>query len=413
MQLYGDLKEIERTLYEAELSLLTAHTESLRACGLLSEEEAEALRSELTALAAEGPSGVSPHEALEKRLKRTGEKIRLGLSDREFAAAILRLVTRGCADGALEKLKELLDVLLCRSREGKAIMPGFDCGMRAQPVSLSQYLNGYGEKFMRDLERIEECRKRINVSPLGSGALAGTSLPIDRDAERRLLGFSALSENAIDANEDRDFFSELLFCFTLAQYHLGALCGDIVRFSTEEYGFWKLGEDACNAERMQSGAGRLFGALVSSLSDIPFSHGRVRENLYLLLAAWRELGDALDGCTGLLRGLSFRFEEMFGAADSYSSTAEDAKEYLERKGLTPREAEEAVSRLLSRAAEKRRPLSRLAYEEFSAVSPLFEKDILGAVNVRVAVESRNSAGGSSQEATRRGVSSLRRRLKNH
>ena len=281
--------------------------------------------------------------------------------------------------------------------------------------------------FLRDLDRFAALRRRMNVMPLGSAAMAGTSWKIDREVTRSLLAFDAVSQNAPDAVSDRDFVAEYLFCASLTMAHLSRLCEDTILYTSDEFGYWDI-PDAYSTgssimpqkknpdipELVRGKTGRVYGhlmAVLTMLKGIPLAYDKdLQEDKEPFFDAQTTLENCLSIYTALLAKLTFNVNRMYDAAGEGYATATDVADYLAKRGVPFRDAHAVTGKIVRYCIEKQKPLTALTLEEFRAASPVFEEDVLQTVTTRASAEGRDSVGGSSIRAAREGIASLKRRL---
>lgn len=421
-----------KKFFIAQLETVGAQADALVAGKLLTEEECEAVHTAISSALSrvENDTSADAEDVLRNSLGETFEKLFAGSSQCDRDATVLRLYTRSSADEALAALRELVETLCHRAKDGlHYLMPGYTHLQHAHPVSCGLYFNAYSEMFLRDMERFSDCRRRMNVLPLGSVSMAGTSLPIDRERARVALRFDDISSNASDAVSDCDFIAEYLFCASLTLAHLSRLCEDAVLYSSSEFGLWTLSDDhversyelpqkrdPVTAERVRGGTGRVYGSLVALLTAIkglPLSYnGDINEARQTLFDAERILFPCIAVVSDLIKKMTLNVSEMFDAAGEGNATAADVAEYLVLRGMTVREAYGVTRELLDICERKGKSLLGLPFDDFRSVSPLFEKDVLATVTARSSSESRKSAGASSIEAARHGLGNVKRRLRN-
>ncbi len=314
----------------------------------------------------------------------------------------------------VEKAESNLDV----------VMPGYTHLQRAQPVLFAHHLLAYAQMFQRDILRLNDLWPRVNVLPLGAGALAGTTFPIDRAHVARALNFDGVYENSMDAVSDRDFALEFLACSATIMMHLSRLCEEIILWSTGEFGFIEL-HDALStgssimpqkknpdfAELIRGKTGRVYGALLSlytTMKGLPLAYNKDmqedKEGVF----------DALDTVTGslritadMIRTLQVKPEAMRQSARGGFTNATDAADYLAKQGLPFREAHELVGKLVATCIASNRDLAQLSLDEFRAVSPLFNQDIFEALDLDTVVNRRTTSGGTATSSVRAQVAKLR------
>jgi argininosuccinate lyase len=328
-------------------------------------------------------------------------------------ATDLRLYLRDQIDHLRQALWELRGVLLdLAERHLETILPGYTHLQRAQPISLAHHLLAYEEMFWRDWQRLGRVREEVNVCPLGSGALAGTSLPIDRQLTAHLLGFERISANSLDAVSDRDYLVEFHAAASLILVHLSRLSEEMILWASQEFGFVTL-TDACATgsslmpqkknpdvpELVRGKAGRVFGhlqALLVTLKGLPLAYNKdLQEDKEGLFDTVDTLKACLEAMTLLLReGIQFQPERMAAAVQEDFSNATDVADYLVRKGIPFRTAHDLVGQIVRICLAEGILLRDLPLERWKTFHPAFEADILTAIEPRQVVATRLSAGGT-------------------
>ncbi len=439
---FNESLSFDKQLWRADITASIAHVTMLGKCAILTEEEAETIAAGLRSIYAEIEAGKLAVEGAEDihsfvenelvaRVGQVGKKLHTARSRNDQVATDMRLYVRASIDRAMELLKELISALIARAKETAGyVMPGFTHLRKAQPINCAQYFNAYSEMFLRDLDRFFALRKRMNVMPLGSAALAGTSWNIDREITRTLLEFDEISQNSLDAVSDRDFVAEYLFNASLVFAHLSRLCEDTILYTSEEFGYWNIPDaystgssimpqkknpDICELVRGKTGRvyGHLMGIL-TTIKGIPLAYNKdLQEDKEPFFDTEKTLFNCLSIYTAIIQTLTFNVNAMFEAAGGGYATATDVADYLARRGMPFRDAHAVTGRLVRYCIEQNKTLPSLTLEEFRAASPVFEADILQTVTTRASAEGRNSVGGSSTAAARAGIASLRRRLKKY
>ncbi len=439
---FNESLSFDKKLWRADIIASVAHATMLGKCGIISDEESAAICEGLKGIYADIEAGKLAVEGQEDihsfvenelvaRIGQVGKKLHTARSRNDQVATDFRLYARASADRAIEALKAIISALLARAKETvKYIMPGFTHLRKAQPINCAQYFNAYSEMFLRDLDRFSALRKRMNVMPLGSAALAGTSYPIDRDLTREMLGFDSISQNSLDAVSDRDFVAEYLFCASLAMAHLSRLCEDTILYTSDEFGYWVI-PDAYSTgssimpqkknpdipELVRGKTGRVYGhlmAILTTIKGIPLAYNKdLQEDKEPFFDAETTLESCLAIYTALVSQLSFNVNAMYEAAGEGYATATDVADYLAKRGVPFRDAHAITGKLVRYCIEQGKTLPSLTLEEFRAASPVFEEDVLTAVTTRASAEGRNSVGGSSTEAAKAGIASIRKRLKQY
>ena len=430
----------DQRLYRYDIEGSMAHCRMLAQQGLLSAEEADTLIQGLSEILREIEHGSfvfddtqeDVHMAIEQRLmEKVGEvggKLHAGRSRNDQVALDMRLFLRDEVKGTEEDLKDLQSNLVTQAKANLGvIMAGFTHLQHAQPVLFSHHLMAYYEMFRRDRQRLAACVERINISPLGSGALAGTSLPIDSNTTAELLDFPALSRNSIDAVSDRDFIIEFTAAAALIMMHLSRMCEELILWSSFEFGYVELSETFCTgssimpqkknpdvAELVRGKSGRVYGHLMSLLTmmkGLPLAYNRdlqedkealfdtvdtVRQSLRILAKLWEHVSVNKE-----------RLEEM--AAAGYT-LATDVAEYLVLKGVPFRLAHQIVGKIVRYCLEEGKELESLTLDELRGFSKVIDEKIYTVLDLKHSVDSRNSVGGTSLQQVRQAISGAEEEL---
>ncbi len=415
--------DVDLRLLPDDVAGSRAQAAMLHAIGLLDDAEHAALDAGLERLAGEVADGSFALEAWDEDIhmaveRRLGElagaaaaKLHTGRSRNDQVATDLRLYTkRACRDLALD-ITALQDALLHRAQEHRAaLLPGYTHMQRAQPVSLAHHLLAYVEMLQRDLQRILDARARCDVSPLGSGALAGSTLRLDRQRAARDLGFSALSANSLDAVSDRDFAVEVTAACALLMVHLSRFSDELVLWSSSEFGFVAFPDTHATgsslmpqkknpdvAELARGRSGRVAGALMSllmMLKGLPLSYNRdLQEDKRALFDAIDVTRTTLAALTELVSVVHFDTDAMRQAASDPALLATDVAEYLVDRGVPFREAHGIVGAVVRRALNDGRTIADLSAAEWREASPAFEPDVLELFVMEGALARREVAGG--------------------
>jgi argininosuccinate lyase len=409
----------DRRLAADDLAGSRAHVRGLARGAILPDDEAAILLAALDDVAEElragtfvwAPGDEDVHTAVERRVTElagdVGARLHTGRSRNDQVATDLRLFTKREVGGVVERLLGLQEVLLDRARAaGDAYLPGYTHLQRAQPVLLAHHLLAHGWAFARDISRLADARARLDVSPLGAGALAGSSLPLDPDATAADLGFAARFDNSLDAVSDRDFVAEVLFDLTLAAIHLSRIGEEIVLWSSEEWGFVTLDDAYATgssmlpqkknpdiAELARGRAGRLIGDLtgfLATLKGLPLSYNRdLQEDKEPLFDALDQVNRGLAAIAGLLATATWDLDRMAAAADTPAAAAVDLAEWLVEGGMPFRQAHVVVGGLVRDSTERRVPLVELV-EAHPALGPA----AVGLLAPGVAVTRRTTPGGA-------------------
>jgi argininosuccinate lyase len=412
-----------------------AHVAMLARVGLLTDDEAAKVTNALDTVEKElgegtfsfAPTDEDIHTAIERRVTElagpAGAKLHTGRSRNDQVALDLRLFLRREGKAVAAGVHELQEVLLRRASDaGDTYLPGYTHLQRAQPVLLAHHLLAHFWAFARDVDRWRAALERADVSPLGAGALAGSSLPLDPDSVASELGFAHRFENSLDAVSDRDFVAEALFVAALTQVHLSRLGEEIALWASEEFGFVRLADAFSTgssmlpqkknpdvAELVRGGAGRAIGdltGLLATLKGLPLSYNRD------LQGDKEPLFDALDTSLGALRAMAglvesaeFVADRMQAAADDASSAATDLAELLVQQGVPFRDAHQAVGALVRQAGER-----GIALEELVMTDPRLGSDALAVLEPGEAVRRRTTPGGAGPGPVRHQLAAARTRL---
>lgn len=417
----------DRRLFAADVRASLAHAEGLRAAGLLSNAEAEQIRTGLETLLAGGAAdgnffddavaAEDVHSFIEARLVAlvgdAGRKLHTGRSRNDQVATALRLwlreeidATDASARGAQSALLDLAEA------HREAVLPGYTHLQRAQPVLWAHWCLAYFEMLARDRERLSDARRRTNVLPLGSAALAGTSYAIDRESVARALGFDGISRNSLDAVSDRDFCIEFAAAASLIMVHLSRLSEDIVIYATTEFGFLELGDAISTGsslmpqkknpdalELVRGKSARVFGhtmSLFALMKGLPLAYNKdMQEDKEAVFDTADTVRTSLEVTATVLRNVRLREERARDAAARGHMNATELADYLARKGVPFREAHEAVGRIVLHAIEHGRELHELALEEMRALSQLIEADVYDALTLEQTLATKSQTGGTS------------------
>jgi argininosuccinate lyase len=427
--------DVDRALAGDDLAGSRAHVRGLARAGILTDEEAGVVLAALDRVEDELKSGqfvFEPtdediHTAIERRVTAlagpAGAKLHTGRSRNDQVATDLRLWAKRELAGVARRVLALQRVLLERAREaGPAYLPGYTHLQRAQPVLLAHHLLAHGWALSRDVDRLTDCRRRLDVSPLGAGALAGSSLPLDPDFTAAELGFAGRFENSLDAVSDRDFVAEALFALSMIAVHLSRLGEEVILWTTDEFGFARLDDAYATgssmlpqkknpdiAELARGKAGRVLGALtgmLATLKGLPLSYNRdLQEDKPPLFDAVDQVSLALAAMTGLMATLTFHVERMQAAADSPYAAATDLAEMLVERGVPFRDAHALVGALVRDSLERHVPLAELV-----EAHPDLGVEATALLEPGRAVNRRTTAGGAGPDPVAAQIDRFARRL---
>ncbi len=423
----------DQKFYAQDIRGSIAHVTMLQKQGILTKEEKESIIEGLKGIQADVENGTLEitdeyediHSFVEAnlidRIGDAGKKLHTGRSRNDQVALDMRLYTRDEIEALDTLLKELLEVLLKLMKEHiETYMPGFTHLQKAQPVTLAHHLGAYFEMFKRDRLRMKDIRKRMNYCPLGAGALAGTTYPLDREYTAELLGFDGPTLNSMDSVSDRDYLIEMLSAMSTVMMHLSRFCEEVIIWNSNEYQFVEI-DDAYStgssimpqkknpdiAELVRGKTGRVYGSLMSLLTTmkgIPLAYNKdMQEDKELVFDAI----DTTKGClalfTGMLRTMRFRKQRMEDSAKNGFTNATDAADYLVNHGVPFRDAHGIVGQLVLYCIDKNIALDDMSLEEYKAISPVFEEDIYEAISMKTCVEMRNTIGAPGKSAMEQAI----------
>ena len=425
---FNESLSFDQKFYHQDIQGSIAHVTMLAKQGIVSEEDRKAIIDGLNSILADIESGklvfTKEHEDIHsfveanliERIGDAGKRLHTGRSRNDQVALDMKLYCRDEIDEIDVLVKNLLEELLKIMEENlDTYMPGFTHLQKAQPVTLAHHMGAYFEMFTRDRSRLRDIRKRMNYCPLGSGALAGTTYPLDRAYTAELLGFDGPTLNSMDSVSDRDYVIELLSALSTIMMHLSRFSEEIIIWNTNEYQFVDI-DDAYStgssimpqkknpdiAELVRGKTGRVYAALMSMLTTmkgIPLAYNKdMQEDKELTFDAI----DTVKGCLALFNGMlstmHFKKDRMENSAKNGFTNATDAADYLVGKGVPFRDAHGIVGRLVLYCIDKGISLDDMKLEEYKAISPVFEDDIYDAISMKNCVERRNTIGAPGADA---------------
>jgi argininosuccinate lyase len=424
---YSESVSFDYRLYRHDIAGSLAHAAALAHAGVISTDEQDKIDNGLRQIQKEIDSGkfewdksledvhMNIEAALTKRIGDAGAKLHTARSRNDQVALDLRLYVKAEIAEVSSGLRDLQSALLSLAEQHvDLVMPGYTHLQRAQPIFFAHYLLAQIEAFERDAERLSDCLTRTDVLPLGSGALAGSTIVLDRELIARQLSFSRLSQNSIDAVSDRDFICEFLFCLAIIGMHLSRLSEDLIIWSTTEFGFLEFSDAFSTgsslmpqkknpdmAELTRGKTGRLYGNLMSILTTLKAlrsSYNRdLQEDKESLFDSVDTVRAALELFSTMLPELKINRERMEAAANDPNIFATDLAEYLVKKGMPFREAHQMVGELVAHCIEKQIPLNQIALAELKKRSPLFDVDVANVFDVRRSLAARRAIGAPSPE----------------
>lgn len=431
LERFGASLPFDKRMWRQDIRGSKAHAAMLAHQGVISQEDADAIRAGLDDIAAQIERGEFTfdvdrdediHMAIERVLTENigaaGGRLHTGRSRNDQTAVDTHLIARDLADEILVSLAKLEAVLLDRAEgEFGVVMPGYTHMQPAQPVLLSHHLLAYFWMFNRDFRRVSAARQAANVCPLGAAALAGTTYPLDRFMTAETLGFSGPTVNSMDSVSDRDYLLDLIYACSVCQVHLSRLCEELVWWSSAEFGFVEM-DDAHStgssimpqkknpdfAELVRGKAGRVVGDLTSLLVTVkgtPLTYDKdLQEDKEPLFDAADTVLGSLMACTGMLATCTFKEERMREASHEGYMAATDLADYLVGKGLPFRQAHAVVGRIVGDCVREGVTLQQLSTDELRSYSELFDDDAHEALDIDNIVRRRTTFGGTGHEAVR-------------
>ncbi len=440
VQKYTASISFDKRLAEFDIQGSLAHASMLHSSGMLSKDDLESIEQGLGMILEEIREGKfawsleleDVHLNIEKRLTTlvgdAGKRLHTARSRNDQVATDIRLFLRSEIDGINELIGSLQSSLLdLAEQHTDTVMPGFTHLQVAQPVSFGHHLMAYFEMLSRDLDRMKDCRKRLNRLPLGSAALAGTSYPIDREKVAELLGFEGVCENSLDAVSDRDFAIEFCACCALLMTHLSRFSEELIIWMNPGFGFVDIADRFCTGssimpqkknpdvpELVRGKTGRINGHLVALLTLMksqPLAYNKDNQE------DKEPIFDAVDTVSATLRiyaemiaGIKVDKEAMRKAASRGFATATDLADYLVKKGMPFRDAHETVARAVRHCEEKGVDLGALPIQELKQLSDLIEEDVYEVLTLEGSLNSRNHIGGTAPQQVKAAISRARKRL---
>lgn len=437
---FNESLSFDRKFYCQDIRGSIAHVTMLAKQGIVSEEDKEAIIGGLEGILSDLDEGrlefTAEHEDIHsfveanliERIGDAGKRLHTGRSRNDQVALDMKLYCRDEIGEIDALVKKLLEAILKIMEENlDTYMPGFTHLQKAQPVTLAHHMGAYFEMFARDRGRLHDIYERMNYCPLGSGALAGTTYPLDRDYTAKLLGFYGPTLNSMDSVSDRDYVIELLSALSLISMHLSRFSEEIIIWNSNEYRFVEI-DDAYStgssimpqkknpdiAELVRGKTGRVYGALMSLLTTmkgIPLAYDKdMQEDKELTFDAI----DTVKGClalfTGMIATMTFRKDVMEASAKNGFTNATDAADYLVNHGVPFRDAHGIIGRLVLMCIDKGIALDDLPLEDYQAVSPVFEADIYDAIGMKTCVQRRETVGAPGHEAMAEVVERYRKML---
>ena len=426
----------DQRLYKEDITGSMAHAKMLSDCGIISKEDSEAIQAGLSGILADIEDGkveftadnedihMNVEALLTARIGDAGKRLHTARSRNDQVALDFRMYVREQIPVIVSQLLEL-ETVLCRQAKKyqTAVMPGYTHLQRAQPISFAQHLMAYASMFRRDVTRLEDCAERLNECPLGSGALAGTTYPIDRWETAQALGFDAPMSNSLDGVSDRDYALELLSGLSILMMHLSRLAEEVILWCSWEFKFIELDDAYATgssimpqkknpdvAELVRGKTGRVYGDLISLLTvmkGLPLAYNKdMQEDKEPVFDAVDTVEMCLPVFAAMLDTMTVRTDNMRKAAGHGFINATDCADYLTKKGMPFRDAYTVTGKLVAACTAQGKTLEELTLEELKAVSELFEADVYDALNLENCMALRGSYGGPAVSETARQIGAI-------
>ena len=437
---FNESLSFDHRFYKQDIRGSIAHVKMLAKQNILTDNERDKIIEGLNSIEADIDSGklkfddgsedihsfVEAH--LIERIGDTGKKLHTGRSRNDQVALDMKLYVRDEIDELKDLLYELLSEVLNIMEENKSTyMPGFTHLQKAQPTTVAHHFGAYFEMFIRDYDRLVSTRKRMNLSPLGSGAFAGTTYDLDRDYVASILDFDTATRNSMDSVSDRDYLLELLSDLAIMSMHLSRLSEEIIIWNTDEYRFVEMDDTYSTgssimpqkknpdiAELIRGKSGRVYGSLISLLTTmkgLPLAYNKdMQEDKEMSFDAIDTVKSLIKLMSGMLSSMKFNHEKMAKSARGGFTNATDAADYLVKKNVPFRDAHEIVGRLVLYGIENNKALDDFTLEEFKNISEVFDNDIYDAISLKTCVEKRNTKGAPGLKAINDEVEASRKLL---
>jgi argininosuccinate lyase len=428
----------DKRLFEQDIKGSMAHAAMLASKGIIAQEDCVKITDGLAGILADLKSGALDfdlscedihmfvEQVLTERIGDAGKKLHTARSRNDQVALDMRLYLRDETDGIAELIKELIKALMEQAeRHTETIMPGYTHLQRAQPVNFAHHLLAYVQMLKRDLGRLADCKARMNVSPIGSCALAGTTYDTDRAMEAELLGFSGVCANSMDGVSDRDFCLELMSALSIMMMHLSRLSEELILWSSWEFRFVKLSDAFTTgssimpqkknpdmAELIRGKTGRVYGdltALLTTLKGLPLAYNKdMQEDKEAVFDAVDTAKMCLKVMAPMIQTMTALPKNMLKAAREGFINATDLADYLVKKGMPFRSAYKISGQIVALCEEKGKVLEDLSLAEYKAFSELFGEDIYGEIDIKNCMEKRTSEGGASSASAKKQLEELKK-----
>jgi argininosuccinate lyase len=432
----------DKRLYKQDITGSMAHAEMLGRQGIIPPDDASAILDALKGILSDIESNALTvdltaediHSFVEaeiiSRIGDAGRRLHTGRSRNDQVSLDMRMYVKEEIAELKKMLADLLNVFLALAKKHiNDIMPGYTHLQLAQPITLAHHLMAYVQMFRRDYERLADCFKRVDEMPLGAGALAATSYPIDRDFVKDKLNFTALTANSLDAVSDRDFCIEFVSGLSITMMHLSRFCEELILWSSDSFGFVEMADAYSTgssimpqkknpdmAELIRGKTGRVYGSLMALLTimkGLPLAYNKdMQEDKEAVFDSVDTAKACLAVFTGMVESMTFKTDKMCASAQEGYTNATDVADWLVKKGTSFRHAHEITGRLVLYAIEKGKKLSDLSIEEYKSISEVFDESIFDAISIEACVNARNISGGPAERAVLEAIDEVERFLSN-
>lgn len=427
-------------MYKQDIKGSMAHVKMLGKCGIISAEDSALIYKTLKEIMLDIEKGVVNFEIdaedihmniekiLTERIGDVAKRLHTGRSRNDQVALDIRMYLKDEIKAINTMIKKLIEVLVSMAESNlNTIMPGYTHLQRAQPISLAHHLMAYVEMLLRDIDRLADCYKRLDVMPLGSGALAGTTYPLDRAMVAGELGFSAITENSIDGVSDRDFAIELASCLSILMMHLSRFSEEIILWCSHEFSFIEL-DDAFStgssimpqkknpdiAELVRGKSGRVYGNLVALLTvmkALPLAYNKdMQEDKEAIFDSVDTVKMCLPVFTNMVKTMKVREDKMLSAAKGGFTNATDIADYLVKKGTPFRVSHEIIGKMVAYCIKNNRNIDELTLQELKSFSEKFESDVYEAISLETCVNERKLPGGPAKVNVKNAITKVKRKL---
>lgn len=427
-------------MYKQDITGSIAHAEMLGKQGIISEEDSKKIVDGLKGILSDIENGfikfeidaedihMNVEKILTERIGEAGKRLHTGRSRNDQVALDIRMYLKDETDEIKKMLLHAEDVILeLASEHVETIMPGYTHLQKAQPITFAHHLCAYAEMFARDISRLDDCRKRTDVMPLGSGALAGTTYPLDREFVKEKLGFAKVSLNSLDGVSDRDFVIELASCLSLVMMHLSRFSEELILWSSHEFSFVEM-DDAFSTgssimpqkknpdvtELIRGKTGRVYGhlmGLLTTMKGLPLAYNKdMQEDKEPIFDAIDTVKLCLPVFCDMLATMKVNKDKMLSGAKGGFTNATDAADYLVKKGMPFREAHSVIGQMVFYAIEKNKSLDELTLEELKNFSDVIDGDFYEAISLKTCVNDRKVIGGPAVETVKSAISAMRAQL---